>query len=236
MPKSKRNKFVSLSKTTSKGVEMKKELVDKIKQSVDEFAYIYIFSVENMRNSKIKDIRNEWKTSRFYFGKNKVMSIALGRTKEDEYKEKLHEISKRLKGNVGLFFTNKPKDEVVRWFGDYREFDYARSGNSATKDVTIPAGPLATETFSFSMEPQLRQLGLPTELKKGIIHLTEEFSVCKKGDTLTPEQCRILKLFSEQMAEFHILLTHMWSSDGKFEEFGTVQDSQMTTEINSESD
>ena len=31
---------------------------------------------------------------RFYFGKNKVMSIALGRTKEDEYKEKLHEISK----------------------------------------------------------------------------------------------------------------------------------------------
>ena len=29
---------------------------------------------------------------------------------------------------------------VFRWFGEYREFDYARSGNSATKDVTIPAG------------------------------------------------------------------------------------------------
>merc|ERR1712071_691328 len=76
MPKSKRNKFVSLSKTTSKGMEMKKELVEKIKSSVDEFAYVYIFSVENRRNSKIKDIRNEWKSSRFFFGKNKVMGIA----------------------------------------------------------------------------------------------------------------------------------------------------------------
>ena len=31
---------------------------------------------------------------RFYFGKNKVMSIALGKTQEDEYKDNLHEISK----------------------------------------------------------------------------------------------------------------------------------------------
>ena len=36
------------------------------------------------------------------------------------------------------------------------------------------------------------------------------------------------------MAEFHISLTHMWSSDGKFEEFGTVQDNQMITEVNNE--
>jgi len=31
---------------------------------------------------------------RFFFGKNKVMIIALGKSKEDEYKENLHEISK----------------------------------------------------------------------------------------------------------------------------------------------
>lgn len=33
--------------------------------------------------------------------------------------------------------------------------------------VLALSGPLDSETFSFSMEPQLRQLGLPTELKKG---------------------------------------------------------------------
>ncbi|XP_065063121.1 mRNA turnover protein 4 homolog [Rhopilema esculentum] len=218
MPKSKRNKIVTLSKTTSKGMELKKELVDKVKTSVDEFAYIYIFSVENMRNSKIKDIRNEWRSSRFFFGKNKVMAVALGRSHEDEYKENLHEVSKRLKGNVGLLFTNKSREEVLRWFEKYRDLDYSRTGNIATKDIALPEGPLDPEDFSFSMEPQLRQLGLPTELRKGIIHLTEEYKVCKEGDTLTPEQCRILKLFNHPLSEFRVKLTHVWSSSGVFEE------------------
>lgn len=43
--------------------------------------------------------------------------------------------------------------------------DYARAGNVAQMAVTLDEGPL--EQFSHSMEPQLRQLGLPTALKKG---------------------------------------------------------------------
>ena len=37
------------------------------------------------------------------------------------------------------------------------------------------------------------------------------------------------------MAEFHITLTHMWSSDGKFEDFG-VADNQMTIEVDNDSE
>ena len=36
----------------------------------------------------------ESKNRVFFFGKNKVMVIALGKTKEDEYRENLREISK----------------------------------------------------------------------------------------------------------------------------------------------
>lgn len=43
--------------------------------------------------------------------------------------------------------------------------DYARAGNKATFTVNLDPGPL--EQFPHSMEPQLRQLGLPTALKKG---------------------------------------------------------------------
>lgn len=43
--------------------------------------------------------------------------------------------------------------------------DYARAGNRAQMDITLEEGPL--EQFPHSMEPQLRQLGLPTALKKG---------------------------------------------------------------------
>lgn len=42
------------------------------------------------------------------------------------------------------------------------------------------------------MEPQLRQLGMHTSLKKGIVTLDIDFQLCKKGDKLTPEQARLL--------------------------------------------
>lgn len=43
-----------------------------------------------MRNTKLKDLRNDWKDSRFFFGKNKVMAIALGKTKSDEVEDQLN--------------------------------------------------------------------------------------------------------------------------------------------------
>jgi mRNA turnover protein 4 len=42
------------------------------------------------------------------------------------------------------------------------------------------------------MEPQLRQLGMRTSLKKGIVTLDVDYQICKKGDKLTPEQARLL--------------------------------------------
>ena len=42
------------------------------------------------------------------------MSLALGRTTEDEYKDNLHKLSKHLRGQTGLLFTNKSKEEVLK--------------------------------------------------------------------------------------------------------------------------
>lgn len=79
------------------------------------------------------------------------------------------------------------------------------------------------------MEPYLRtNLGLPTSLKNGVIHLEKDFSVCNSGDTLTPEQAKILvkdfrcvmqkKLLDMKLSEFHFKLVCVWS-DGKVKKF-----------------
>ena len=46
-----------------------------------------------MRNSMLKEVRSQWKESRFFYGKNRVMQLALGRTEAEEYKEGLHNIA-----------------------------------------------------------------------------------------------------------------------------------------------
>ena len=50
---------------------------------------------------------------RFFFGKNKVMGVALGRTPEDEFRENLHKVTKQLWGQHGLLFTNRNKEDVL---------------------------------------------------------------------------------------------------------------------------
>ncbi|EGD76094.1 mRNA turnover protein 4 mrt4 [Salpingoeca rosetta] len=211
MPKSKRAKVVSLTQTDRKGLQTKKALVQQIHDACDEFARVFIFSVENMRNAKLKEVRTGWRDSRFFFGKNKVMSIAFGLDPESEYRTNMHEISKRLSGNVGVLFTNRPREDVEKWFKTYEVKDYARAGNPSTQAVRLMAGPLPQ--FSHALEPQLRKLGLPTSLKRGIVTLEKDYTICEKGVTLSPEQARLLKLFEHPMATFRINLLAVYDEE-----------------------
>eukprot|EP01116_Phalansterium_solitarium_P018183 TRINITY_DN4720_c0_g3_i4.p2 TRINITY_DN4720_c0_g3~~TRINITY_DN4720_c0_g3_i4.p2 ORF type:complete len:233 (-),score=108.43 TRINITY_DN4720_c0_g3_i4:573-1235(-) len=218
MPKSKRNKIVSLTNTEKKGKPGKTQLIDRIRKCLDdEYQYLYVFAVHNVRTSKFKEVRTEWLGSRFFMGKNKVMQVALGRTPEEEYKPKLHLVSDNVVGICGLFFTNEPEDKVLRFFQEYSEPDFARSGFKATQEVSLPEGPV--NQFVGSMEPYLRdKLGLPTQLKNGIVSLIKDVVVCKEGDVLTPEQCKILELLDIKQAEFRFELSCVWSN-GKFKKF-----------------
>lgn len=235
MPKSKRDKKISLTKTAKKGLETKQKLIQELRECVDTYRNLFIFSVANMRNNKLKDIRTAWKHSRFFFGKNKVMIVALGKRDTDEYKDNLHKVSKHLRGEVGVLFTNKTKEEVQEYFSHFKEVDYARAGNQAQMGVTLDEGPL--EQFNHSMEPQLRQLGLPTALKKGVVTLLKDYEVCKEGDTLTPEQARILKLFGIEMAEFKVQIKCMWNSEtGELENFAGEEESMQDDEDDEDED
>ena len=133
---------------------------------------------------------------RFFFGKNKVMSIALGRNISEEYKPLLHKLSACLTGQCGLLFTNQSREELMKFFDHYlRDLkDFARTGDVASETVTLYEGPL--KQFPHNLEPYLRtELGMPTSLQKGVVTLLKDFQVCQRGQPLTSEQARILVCF-----------------------------------------
>lgn len=108
-----------------------------------------------------------------------MCQVALGRSAGDEYAENLHELSARLRGQCGLLFTNRSREEVEAFFASYGLADYARSGSVATEDFVVPAGPLPQ--FNHALEPYLRSLGLPCKLDRGVVTVEREFRVCKAG-------------------------------------------------------
>ncbi|KAH7575681.1 hypothetical protein ACOSP7_004464 [Xanthoceras sorbifolium] len=211
MPKSKRDRAVTLSKTKKKGREHKESIVNSIRDAAEKYSSIYVFSFENMRNLKFKEFREQLKpTSRFFLGSNKVMQVALGRSASDEIRPGLHKVSKLLRGDSGLFLTNMPKEEVESLFNKYEDYDFAKTGSIATEKVELLEGPLE---FTHEMEPLLRKQGLPVRLNKGVVELIADFVVCEEGKPLSPESARILRMLGIKMATFKLHLVCRWSPE-----------------------
>lgn len=150
-----------MTKVDKKGKELTIKLFNNVRESLDHYQHCFVFSVQNMRNTYLKDVRSEFADSRFvspypnrkiqekkflirncriFFGKTKVMAKALGTSPEDEYQPSTHLLSKYLVGNVGLLFTNREPVAVTTYFEGFSKTDFARAGTPASRAFTIPAG------------------------------------------------------------------------------------------------
>jgi len=220
MPKSKRAKLVSLTKVAKKTKEQKSTMIAELQANADKWRYCWLFQVGNMRNSHLKTVRKLWKDSgRMFFGRSAVMAKGLGTTVEEEHQPGLSKLARHIKGQVGLFFTDTPPDEVIAWFADFHPPDFARSGIRAPKTIILPAGPVMQhhsdppEPMPHNEEPQLRKLGLTTTMKRGVPTLDNPHKICEKGKKLTPEQSQLLKLVGEKTVEFQVKLRGRWDKE-----------------------
>ena len=239
MPRSKRNRILPTSKVKKNHKDLAKRLHSSIQTALDTYAYIYVFSVTNMRNNALKSIRSELVDSRIFMGKTKLMAHALGTTVETAHTDGVDGLAPYLTGEVGLLFTNRQPGEIAAFFATRTERDYARAGTVADEGITIPHGELTTkygveggedDPLPMSIEPTLRKLGVPTKLVRGKVVLeggAEEgfgmesngYVVCREGDTLDSRQTTILKIFGIRMAEFRVQLRASFEKES-----GTVKE------------
>uniref|UniRef100_A0A6A7G8K6 Ribosome assembly factor mrt4 n=1 Tax=Hirondellea gigas TaxID=1518452 RepID=A0A6A7G8K6_9CRUS len=218
MPKSKRERIVALSRATKRTKQQKGEIIQSIRDCVDMHTSCYVISFSNRRNVSFQPVRDHWRSSRFFCGKNKLMQIALGRSKENEHRENLQLISENLVHDNVLFVTSCGAEEVLKYFEELSTPDFARTGSAATEDFDLKEGVL--EGMEFSMEPRLKALSLPVRLNNRKIELLGNISVCKVGQTLTAEQSSILKLFNRKTSVFSGKVLCYWEN-GKFTDLST---------------
>lgn len=252
MPKSKRNRVVQTSKATKKTPEHKKALASQIQSAAGSHPYIYVFSVADMRNNFIKDLRNtlaDSSESRVMMGKTRIMAIALGTTPETACEDGVQGLAQYLKGEVGLLFSDRDEANVREVLEAARRPDYARSGSRASRGFTLPRGQeLFTQygveggeedPIPMAQDPMLRKLGVPTKIVKGRVHLEESagmdgddgFVVCREGEVLDSRQTTLLKIFGVRMAEFRVKLLAVWEkASGEVKELDSPEDEEMEVE------
>mmetsp|Transcript_18407 Transcript_18407/g.25929 ORF Transcript_18407/g.25929 Transcript_18407/m.25929 type:complete len:223 (-) Transcript_18407:260-928(-) len=215
MPKSKRAKAVALTQTAKKTREHKASIIQDIRDAIDSHDKLYLFSYENMRSHYFKEVRMHFRgsSSRIFLGKNKVMQIALGTSPEDEYSDNLMQISKFISGSVGLLLTNESDESVEQYFSDLKERDFARAGSIASQEVVVDNDEL--RNFAVSMMEQFRSLGMPVEVSNGKVTLIgkDTYTVCKEGDVLSAEACKILTQLGVKLADFRVKLLYRYHTE-----------------------
>ena len=123
--------------------------------------------------------------------------------------------------------AKKITDSLLRkgfrvFFDEYSEDDFARSGFQATENFDIAQGPL--ENFEPNQINNLRLIGLPVQLSKGVVKLENDLTVCETGEVLTPEKAKILELMGKRMAQFRLRLRCHYQKDGNaFEQLIEVE-------------
>lgn len=215
MPRSKRSKLVTLSKTEAKTRESKEKIFDSVREALDTFQYVWVLQLDDVRTPVLQEIRSQWVGSRLIMGKRKVLIKALGDTRENEYKENLYKLSKGINGVVGLLFTNEDVDTVTDYFTAYEKNDYSRAGSLSPIEFVIPQGivysrggqiPIEDDVpMVHSLEPTLRnKFEIPTKIVKGKIFLDQPYKVCSRGEKLDVRQSLILKQFGIAESKFKI--------------------------------
>lgn len=224
MPKSRRNKVVSLTKVKKKPKENKDKLIDNIRELAGKAQHVLLVSIENERNDYLQEMRKRLRPGTIVCARNKVMQKALGVSAPEECQDGIHKIAQRITDRCALLFTNQKPEDVQTLFAAYKPLDFARSGAVATETVTLPRGVDALAKLPHSIEAHLRQLGLPTQLKEGKIHLLGDHTVCTAGKELSSDAAQILKLLEVKQAQFTLAVDARWTKGGAFEDMNEMED------------
>lgn len=213
--------IVTLTQTDKRATrEHKSAYIEQIRSAIESHDSVYLFGYENMRSNKFKKVRVDFNGSgaRIFLGKNKLMQIALGRSEEEEFQENLRHVAKRIVGgSVGLLVTSQSREEIVNYFAKLVEPDFARAGAVAEKEAVVDNDMLGQ--FPVSMMEQLRKLGMPVEIHDGKVQLQtglESWRICREGETLSAEKCKLLVHFDYKLSSFRVQLLCRWA-DGEFE-------------------
>lgn len=213
MPTSRKRKNGIIKKQPKNRRQSNADVVEAVSNCLETFKGLYILNFDCIRSSILKELRSGWKDSRFFFGKNRVIRYALGRTEEEERYKGLHLLAPYLSGNIGVLFTNRTRDQVYDFFNNFVVNEYPRTGSKSPRDVILKAGPL---DIPVEMEPKLREFGLPVEVQNNEIFLMSDVALLQQNSVISRETVKILETLCMPIIEARVDVVAEWNADFGF--------------------
>merc|ERR1719444_315147 len=127
-------------------------------------------------------------------GKNTMIRKALQIGHEQHPEVGMDALRAQMKGNLGFIFaTNCTLDDIRECLGKHVLSSMAKSGQTSTTDLDIPAGPTGMDPSQTSF---FQTLNIATKIVKGQIELISSFQILKKGDRVSASAAQLLTKLS----------------------------------------
>ncbi|XBW37154.1 hypothetical protein QEN19_002732 [Hanseniaspora menglaensis] len=227
MPKSRRNRVITLSNVTKKDKDAKTRNFDNLSDNLLKFKRVVLLNLSNINSNNLKELRKQWDNetlveedrSKFVVSKKNMIIKSLENHKEEFANlEKLTSLLQKQhekNSTYGILYTNYDYKTVVEFFDSYLKKDFAKSNSKSPLTFKIPQGIVYSRggyipaeediPMAHSLEPTLRnKYKIPTSLKDGKIVLDAEYHVCEENQTLNVIQCLILRQFGIAESEYKV--------------------------------
>ena len=159
----------------------KEKEIQQIQNFLRQYNVVGAAGLQKVRAAQLQELRRKLEDSAYLrVTKNTLMKKAIA---DLENKPNIKDFEKHLIGSNIFLFTNLNPFKLALILKKSRVLTKAKAGDTAAKDVVVPAGN--TGLPPGPIISQLGAVGLPTRIESGSVWINRDTVVAKKGDVIS---------------------------------------------------
>ncbi len=184
--------------------EKKKKAVKEIVKLLKENPIVGVINMENLPAPQLQQLRRSLRGKvEIKMARRSVLQRAL-----EEAKNGVEKLVPHLTGMGALLFTKDNPFALYKTVQKNKSSAPAKPGQSAPRDIVIPAGP--TPFAPGPVISELGAVGLKTGVEGGKVTIKQDFVVCRKGEAIKPKVVDVLKRFGIEPMEIGLNITYVF--------------------------
>jgi len=181
---------MSVAQVQHKIADWKIKEVNYLSNLIRENNVVSITKMENLPSKQIQMIRNKLRgLATIRMARKNLIKRALNAADKD--KPGISKLTEHMEGAIALVLSNANPFKLARILEKNKIPAPAKPGQIAPKDIIVPAkdtgiapGPIISE---------LHEVGIPTKIEGGTVHVEKDTVVAKKGEVISEELANVLK-------------------------------------------
>ena len=193
------------------------DAVEKLAKTIDESEMTGLVNVEGVGAKQLQGIRDSLRGSAtIMMARNTLMIRALEKSK----KKGITELVEHVQGPVAFVFSNQDPFVLSKFLSENKAAAPAKGGQVAPKNIIVPAMNTGVAPGPFISE--LAGLKIPSRVKGGVIHVTEDTVAVKAGDVISNAMAQMLTRLGIEPMELQLKLIAAYT-DGDVLTSGTFE-------------